>query len=433
MMLSDPAAALALHERAITLYEGLANRGRTRKYEESLALCYVKKAVLTLATGGDPTLTGGWFDQAITVLERMVIGEGRAEHAAELVICYTQKAVALAYLEDFVGCLAAYDRAIALLERLVLRDGYWSLAHLLPDCYRKKACAVAIHLGDARGSLALNDKAARMLERLLAREWSPSWGEQLAESYCEKAVDASVCGDLPTAMEAYGEAARAYRRLAEAGGGADTIREWAKCLTDQTQLARRVGRLDEADRSLAEAAQAYEELGHDGRDEVEPFLADCYLERAAVFEQQGRGAAEVLGLYDRADEMLERLVAGGRGDLAGKLAACRDRRDTAARLLAQTEETELDRRIAAYERQVHMERRMDVFLALARCYLERLEQWTRQAPSDQGRQRDELRRALSACNDLGDAAIFAGRNDLFEQLGPLQQDLRRRLRAIDLR
>ena len=80
--------------------------------------------------------------------------------------------------------------------------------------------------------------------------------------------------------------------------------------------------------------------------------------------------------------------------------------------------TELDRSIAEYERRVLLEGHVEESHQLAELYRERLEDRLARLSTagDTSTVLDEYRETLKKLNDLSDAAILNGRNDLFELL-----------------
>lgn len=139
--LEASAAATALYDRAVTLYEQLVREGRSDLASE-LARAYANKAVAVRELG-EQRAAAALADQTIALYERLVEQEGRHELANDLATAYDNKAVALNQSGDPWRTVVLYDRAIAIRERLVQHEGRQELADDLARTHQNRDLALA--------------------------------------------------------------------------------------------------------------------------------------------------------------------------------------------------------------------------------------------------------------------------------------------------
>ncbi|MEM2582431.1 MAG: serine/threonine-protein kinase [Candidatus Caldarchaeum sp.] len=269
--LADMPGALAMHDRAIAIYERLVHREGRWELANDLAMCYMNKAN-ALYSLGDARSALGLYDRAIAIRERLVHQEGRWELANGLARCYINKAVALDSLGDARSAVGLYDRAIAICERLVHQEGRWELANDLAMCYMAKALALN-SLGDARSSLGLYDRAIAIRERLVHQEGRWELANNLAACYMNKAVALDSLGDARSSVGLYDRAIAICERLVHQEGRTELTGDLARAIVYRAETLLRLGEIERARRDARQAVSMLEaEVRRTGRADLQMAL-----------------------------------------------------------------------------------------------------------------------------------------------------------------
>jgi tetratricopeptide (TPR) repeat protein len=121
----DPAAtaaATALHDRAITLYERMVRQEGRSDLMSDLTRALANKAAAVRALG-EQRAPAALSDETIALYGRLVQAESQVELTPDLATAYMNKAAIVRALGDNRGAVNLYDRAITLYESLVQQDG----------------------------------------------------------------------------------------------------------------------------------------------------------------------------------------------------------------------------------------------------------------------------------------------------------------------
>jgi tetratricopeptide (TPR) repeat protein len=130
----DSLAGVKLYDRALALRERLLQRTG----DPDLASAYLAKTVfLNLAEDAKPAIA--LFERAITLYDRLIHQKGRRELAPNLAAAYVDQAVVTGKNGDIVGARALFDKALALYQRTIDEDGRGDLAPDLERAQRLKS------------------------------------------------------------------------------------------------------------------------------------------------------------------------------------------------------------------------------------------------------------------------------------------------------
>lgn len=371
----DVTGALVLYDRAIGLYESLANEGRAACVEP-LGACYACKAQV-LGELGNQRAAAELFDKAIALAGNDKMSGGRPPNAAGLAAAYAGKGLAATKSEDYAAAVEGFDRAIAILEQQVEQGRRAELQDELANSLRDKALALARYgqiVGrrslrtldhHLRQSIALYDRAIALYDhpgaeealrqraieraRCFSNQGSALWRlgdtrsalraydnalaflkplerqrveRELAIAWMNKAV---VQGDLEgegEAMAWYGQAAEALEQLVRRGSRRELTRELAICAMNQGCALAALGddltasaRLDRAVKLIEQEVQG-EPLSSSHED-----LAQCYMNKAVPLGRRGQVAAAI-ELLNRALEILDALARHGRPSVPADAGLC---------------------------------------------------------------------------------------------------------------
>lgn len=236
-------ADLAVYEKALRIFERLVADGRKDLEPPFASLCLNKAFVHELTDDVPGALA--LYDRAITIYERLIEQEGRQELANHLANAYMDKALAVGDLGDKHAAVALYDRAISIRERLVEREGRRELANDLALACVNKAVVVSA-LGDGRTAVALYDRAIAIYEGLVEQEGRRELANDLANAYRNKAYAMCCLGDERTALTLFDRAISIRKRLVELEGRQELQGDLAQVL-----VGRAVTWLDLGDRQRA--------------------------------------------------------------------------------------------------------------------------------------------------------------------------------------
>jgi len=371
----DVAGALVLYDRAIGLYESLANERRAACVEP-LGACYACKAQV-LGELGNQRAAAALFDKAIALAGNDTMSGGRPPNAAGLAAAYAGKGLAATKSEDYAAAVEGFDRAIAILERQVEQGRRAELQDELANALRDKALALARYgqiVGrqslrtldqHLRQSIALYDRAIALYDhpgaeealrqraieraRCLSNQGNALWRlgdtrsalrayddalaflkplerqrveRELAIAWMNKAV---AQGDLEgegAAMDWYGQAAEALEQLVRRGSRRELTRELALCAMNQGCALAAFGDdltasawLDRAVKLIEQEVQG-EPLSSSHED-----LAQCYMNKAVPLSRRGQVAAAI-DLLNRALEILAALARHGRPSVPADAGLC---------------------------------------------------------------------------------------------------------------
>ncbi len=183
-------ADLAVFDEALRIYERLIAAGRGEINDRLADLCQ-RKALVHQHLGDGPGALG-MCDRAIAIYERLAEQDSWWEFARDLAVAWTRKANMLQGLDDRRGAVALYDRAIAVIERLSEQEGVGELRATLAGVYMNKAIVVE-GLGDVPAAVALYDRAKRAVGTPPGtggrRELGPGLGQRVAQQGRGAAAD----------------------------------------------------------------------------------------------------------------------------------------------------------------------------------------------------------------------------------------------------
>jgi serine/threonine protein kinase len=325
-------AALEAYGRAIALCERRPAQAKADAVEDILAGCYAGMAV-TLAKKGDYGLAVQWFDRVTAILEHCVEHEHRADRADELANALRGKAVAMVLQgtpEDRQGWFSAspvqhlkealglYDRAMRLYARLGgdgPREG---------RAVEQARCSVnrgnALHLlADDRLALEAYDAAGAFLRTL---DPDATLRERAVTAMNRAVVTGDLHGEI-AALGAYEEALSAMECLVLKTGRGEWANELALGCLNKAIALRTLGDDLEALVLLDRAIPVCQRLvHHEGRREFVSDLAACYTNRAVSAANRGQ-ISQAAELFDRAMSLWDEVAAtSARGTVLGDRALC---------------------------------------------------------------------------------------------------------------
>jgi serine/threonine protein kinase/tetratricopeptide (TPR) repeat protein len=378
----DVTGALVLHDRAIGLYESLANE-RSAASVGRLETCYACKAQLQTELGNHRA-AAELFDKAIALADNGKLSGGRPPNAASLVAAYAGKGLVATKCEDYAAAVEGFDRAIAILERPVelgrpvehqeelanlLRDKALVLTRYGQIAGRRSSQTLDQHL---RQSIALYDKAIALYEgavlpcdrpgkeealreraihqaRCYSNQGNALWHlgdaraayrayddalaflNPLERKYVEReqAVarmnKAVAQGDLEgegEAMVGYGQAAEALERLVRRGSRRELSRELAVCAMNQGCALAAFGNDLMASAWLDRAAKLIEQdVQGEPTGSAQEDLAQCYMNKSVPLGRRGQFAAAI-ELLNRAIGIFDALARQGRPTLPADAGLC---------------------------------------------------------------------------------------------------------------
>lgn len=161
-LLADDAAALRSYDTALAF---LKNLDPDSTLLERAVWALNRAVVLGDAQGEWVAL--GLYEEALGLLECLVLKSGRGEWAGALALGCLNKAIALRTVGDELEALVMLDRALAIARRLVESEGRREFLTTLADCYLNRGVSLANrgHISQAGESFdrcaALWDEASR--------------------------------------------------------------------------------------------------------------------------------------------------------------------------------------------------------------------------------------------------------------------------------
>ncbi len=326
----DVSGAMVLYDRAIGLYESMAEMRAT--CAELLGACYKCKARL-LGELGHHHAAVELFDRIIALARNDKTSGDRPPNPARLAAAYAGKGVAATNSEDYTSAVKGFDRAIAILEPQVEQGRRAELQDELANTLRDKALALAGY-GQivGRRSLGTLDQHLRQSIALYDR--------------------AIALYDHPGTEEALRQRAI----------------EQARCFANRGNALWRLGDSRAALRAYLDALAFLKPLE---RHRVEYELAIVWM-NTAVVQGDLEGAGEAMEWYRLAAETLEQIVRrGSRRQLRRELAVCAMNEGCALAALGDdlAAAAWLDRAVKLMEQEVQGKPLSSLHEELARCYM----------------------------------------------------------------
>jgi len=312
-------ADLIAYETAHGLFGSLVVRGRD--LEPALAELCTEKGMVHQRLEDLPGAKA-MHGQAVGLLERLVMGEGRTELRPRLADAYHHQAWSHIYPRPDAVAVQAGDRAIGLLTELVNRGAHHDLSASLVRARAVRCLA-----------LLLQGKGA---EAMRALEQTASWGEQALAAHPTESLAAAVAGTwhfLANAKLSGGQsmaAADAMRRtisilteLVYNRGRRDLLFILAEAHNNYGIWLKSQGQLDAAVDSLQWAANVYDGLVVDeGRDDIAASAPRVRMQIAVVLLARGRTEDARQAVLAAEREFGRLVFAKGRSDLVAELGIC---------------------------------------------------------------------------------------------------------------